>query len=103
MPALDHKNISNHPEAVIEIPVRDFEDMLEGAASRGARKALTEIGLDDEKAVKDINEIRSILEVWRDARKTALNTIVKLITTALLGFLTLGAAIKLGVIGDLKP
>ena len=96
------KSLHDHPEAVVELTIRDLDEIVEGAAKRGARKALAEIGLDDENAVKDVGELRSILSVWRDARQTALRTVVKTTTVALLGMMTLGAAIKLGVIGEIN-
>jgi hypothetical protein len=84
---------------MFEITRRDLDDIIETAAERGAKKALNAIGLDDEAAVKDVAELRGLMQVWRDARKTALMTVVKTITTALLGVLALGVAIQLGVIG----
>lgn len=104
MDSLDRRRqMKDHPEAVVELTVRDLDEIVEGAAKRGARLALSEIGLDDKNAVHDVGELRALLSAWRDARKTVLTTIVKATTTALLGLLALGAAIKLGVIDGLVP
>ena len=47
----------------------ELEDMLDRAAKRGASAALREVGLHDDDARKDISEMRSLLEAWRDTRK----------------------------------
>ena len=72
----------------------DFEDLLDRAAERGAERVLAHLGL-----ARDIRELRDLLEAWRDARRTAWQTTVKLITTAILAALLIGAAIKLKVFG----
>lgn len=68
----------------------EFHDAIEMAAERGARKALESIGLHDEDAGRDVRELRSLLESWREARKSVIQTIAKIVTTALLGALALG-------------
>jgi hypothetical protein len=40
-----------------------------------------------------------LLEAWRDARRTAWRTFVKVVTTGLLAALLVGAAIKLKLVG----
>jgi hypothetical protein len=40
-----------------------------------------------------------LLEAWRDARRTAWRTTVKVVTTAVLSMLLVGAAIKLKLMG----
>ena len=66
----------------------ELEDMLDRAAKRGAREALRSIGLLDESAHKDITEMRSLLEAWRDTRKSIWSTTVRIITVALLTFIS---------------
>ena len=65
----------------------EVEDMLDRAARRGAKEALRSIGLLDDDAQKDIIEMRSLLEAWRDTRKSFWSTVVKLTTVALLTFI----------------
>lgn len=77
----------------------DFEDLLDRAAERGAERVLGHLGLENGHAARDIRELRDLLEAWRDARHTAWQTTVKLITTAILAALLIGAAIKLKVFG----
>ena len=78
----------------------DFEELLNGAAERGAERALARLGLENGHAARDIGELRELLEAWRDARRTAWQTAVKVVTTAILAMLLVGAAIKLKLMGS---
>ena len=77
----------------------DFDDLLERAAERGAERCLAHLGLENGHAAKDIHELRDLLEAWRDARRTAWQTTVKVVTTGILAALLVGAAIKLKLMG----
>ncbi len=77
----------------------DFDDLLDGAAERGAERVLAHLGLENGHAARDIRELRNLLEAWRDARRTAWQTTVKVITTGILAVLLAGAAIKLKLMG----
>lgn len=74
----------------------EMELLLERAAKKGAREALHQLGLHDEEAPEDIRELRNLLDSYRDAKKTAWSTIIKMITTAFVGALMIGAYVKLG-------
>ena len=71
----------------IKLTTEELEDILDKAARRGAKEALRSIGLLDDDAQKDIIEMRSLLEAWRDTRKSFWSTVVKLTTVALLTFI----------------
>jgi len=71
----------------IKLTPDDLEEMLDNAARRGAKEALRSIGLLDDAAARDIIEMRSLLEAWRDTRKSVWSTIVKVTTVALLTFI----------------
>ena len=71
----------------ITLTIEQIEEMLDKAARRGAKEALRSIGLLDDDAQKDIIEMRSLLEAWRDTRKSFWSTVVKLTTVALLTFI----------------
>ena len=71
----------------IKLTSEQLEDMLDNAARRGAKEALRSIGLLDDDAAKDIIEMRSLLEAWRDTRRSVWSTVVKLATVALLTFI----------------
>ena len=73
--------------ADIKLTAEELEDMMDRAARRGAKEALRSIGLLDDDAVKDIIEMRSLLEAWRDTRKSIWSTVVKLTTVGLLTFI----------------
>ena len=71
----------------IKLTTEELEDMLDRAARRGAKEALRSIGLLDDAAHKDITEMRSLIEAWRDTRKSIWATITKLVTVAVLTFI----------------
>ena len=77
----------------------DFDELLDGAAERGAERVLAHLGLENGHAARDIRELRDLLEAWRDARRTAWQTTVKMVTTGLLAVILVGAAIKLKLMG----
>lgn len=64
--------------------------LLNEAAERGAEVALKKVGLHDEDAGNDIREVRSLLETWRDTKKTINQTIARIITTGILAILAIG-------------
>jgi hypothetical protein len=74
----------------------ELEIMLDKAAKRGAREALKDIGLLDEAAYTDMREIRSLLEAWRDTKRTVGQTVTRFLTMALLGLIAAGVYIKVG-------
>src|SRR4051812_50105520 len=45
--------------------------LIEEASGLGAEKALGALGLRDEGARRDMDELRELLQAWRDAKKTA--------------------------------
>jgi hypothetical protein len=65
----------------------ELEAMLDRAARKGAKQALASIGLLDDSAQRDITEMRSLLEAWRDTRKSVWNTVTKVITVSILTFI----------------
>lgn len=72
--------------AVRSISDAELKDMLREAAEWGAKRALADIGLHDDDAGEDVKELRGLLEMWRDAKKTAFKTTVSWMTK---GFLIL--------------
>ena len=84
----------------IVMPEAEFEALLERAAETGARRALHEVGLDGDDAADDIRELRSLLGCMRLAKRTAVQTAVRLITTGILLALMAGLAIKLKLFGN---
>ena len=68
----------------------DFDDLLDRAAERGAERVLAHLGRENGHAARDIREQRGLIEAWRDARRTAWQTAVKVITTGILAALLVG-------------
>jgi hypothetical protein len=83
----------------VRMPEEEFEELLELAAERGAKRALADVGLVDEHAADDIRDLRSLLGAVRVAKRTAWQTVVRLITTGLILALIAGAVIKLKLFG----
>jgi len=77
----------------------DFDELLDRAAERGAERCLAHLGLENGSAAKDIRDLRDLLEAWRDARRTAWRTAIRVITTGVLAVLLVGTAIKLKIMG----
>lgn len=71
----------------VNLSPEELEEMLDRAAKRGAKEALRSIGLLDDSAHKDMVELRSLLEAWRDTRKSIWSTLVKLSTVGILTFI----------------
>jgi hypothetical protein len=86
-------------ENMLLVRREDFDELLSRAAERGAERVLAHLGLENGRAARDIGELRSLLDAWRDARRTAWQTTVKVVTTGILAALLVGAAIKLKLLG----
>lgn len=84
---------------MVVMPKEEFESLLNNAAERAAERVLAHLGLENGHAARDIRELRDLLEAWRDARRTAWQTVIKVATTGILATLLLGAAIKLKLFG----
>lgn len=93
------ENHLTEPEIAITLRPDDLDDLLTRAAERGAERCLAHLGLENGHAARDIRELRDLLDAWRDARRTAWQTSIKVITTGVLAALLVGAAIKLKLMG----
>jgi hypothetical protein len=86
-------------EHLVHMPLEDFEQLLETAAERGARKAMADVGLDGEHAAQDIRALRGLLEAFNTAKRTIWQTAIKMFTTALILALVTGAAVHFKLFG----
>jgi hypothetical protein len=93
-------NLTEREKKLLQFRKADFDDLLNSAAERGAERVLSRLGLENGHAARDIGELRELLEAWRDARRTAWRTTIKVITTAALAMLLVGVAIKLKLMGS---
>jgi len=80
----------------INLTPEELEDMLDRAARRGAKEALKSIGLSDDDASKDLHEMRTLLEAYRDTKKSIWQTAVRISTIALLSFIAASVWMQLG-------
>ena len=80
----------------INLTPEELEAMLDRAARRGACEALRSMGLQDEDAHKDILEMRTLLEAYRDTKKSIWNTVVRISTVALLSFIAASVWMQIG-------
>ena len=91
------------PPALVEnmllLRKEDFDDLLNRAAERGARRALADVGLDGDDAANDIRELRNLLDAFNAAKHTAWQTVIKMITTGFVLALLAGTLIKLKMYG----
>ena len=61
--------------AQITLTPDELEAMLDRAAKRGAKELINALGLHDDSAAKDIQEMRNLLESWRETRRSIWSTI----------------------------
>ena len=80
----------------INLTTEELEAMLDRAARRGAREALKSLGLQDDDAHKDLLEMRTLLEAYRDTKKSIWQTVVRISTVALLSFVAASVWMQLG-------
>jgi len=70
----------------------EITNLIEQSAELGAKKALRDIGFsDDKELLTDVSELRSLLDSWRTAKRTAGKTIIQALTTLFLAMLMAGA------------
>jgi len=86
-------------QGFVRMPEAEFEAILARAAEAGAKRALADVGLEGEEAALDIRDLRSLLDCIRFVRRTAVQTVVRLLTTAVMLALLAGIAFKLKIFG----
>lgn len=76
--------------------------IVEESSEVGAARALARLGLADEGAQDDIDELRELLSAWRQAKASAWKAAVEWLVRAVLALLLIGIAVRLGMPGLLK-
>ena len=76
--------------------------LVEEACEIGAERALEALGLKDQKARRDMDELRELLQAWRDAKKSAWQAVVSWAVRIILALLVLGMSVRLGLLDLLK-
>lgn len=77
--------------------------LVEEASEVGADRALAALGLKDEHARRDMDELRELLRAWRDAKKSAWNAVVTWMVRIFLAVLVAGIAVKVGLLEMIRP
>ena len=75
----------------------EIRAMIEEASDRGAVRALERLGLGDDEAKADLDELRDLLTAWRDAKSSALKGLVHWVLRFLLVLALFGLATRFGV------
>ena len=70
--------------------------IVEEATDNGAERMLERLGLSDPTAHNDIDELRELLNAWRDAKASAWKEVVTWTVRGLLALLLIGIAVRLG-------
>ena len=78
------------------ITPEQLEEILDRAAKKAAKQALCDLGLSDMDAATDIRELRSLLDSWRDTKKSIWKTLVQLGTVAVLTFIATAVWMQVG-------
>lgn len=76
--------------------------MVEEASELGAERVLRRIGLGDEDALGDIDELRELLSAWRATKASAWKAAIGWLVRGALALLLIGIAVRLGVPGMLR-
>lgn len=76
--------------------------LIEEASEVGAERALAALGLKDEQARRDMDELRELLRAWRDAKRSARNAVVSWAVRIGLALLVAGIAVKVGALELLR-
>ncbi len=76
--------------------------IIEEASELGAERMLARMGLDDSAAHSDLNELRQLLQAWRDAKASAWKAAVAWVVRGLLALLLVGLAWRGGMTDLLK-
>jgi hypothetical protein len=83
----------------MQITNEKLGELLAQASESGARRALTQLGLADERAPVDMAELRELLSAWRDAKRSARTAVIGWAVKTALALLLIGLAVKLGLPG----
>lgn len=71
--------------------------IVEETTELAADRVLSRLGLSDDNAQDDLDELRELLGAWRDAKASAWKAAVEWMVRGLLAALLIGIAMRLGV------
>lgn len=84
------------------VAVATLRGVIEEASELGARRAIADLGLNDEHAGRDVRELRDLLKAWRDVKSSAVKEVASWLVRLLLAILLIGLSVKLGLLEHLK-
>jgi hypothetical protein len=71
--------------------------IVEETTELAADRVLSRLGLSDDNAQEDLDELRELLGAWRDAKASAWKAAIDWVVRGLLALLLIGIAMRLGV------
>lgn len=71
--------------------------IVEESSEMGADRAMARLGLSDDNAQDDIDELRELLQAWRDAKASASKAAIQWVVRGVLALLLIGIAVRIGV------
>jgi len=81
------------------IDIVTLRALVEEASQNGATRALASLGLDDDRARRDMDELRELLSAWRDAKRSAWKAVVSWVLRLALASVLVAMAVKLDLTG----
>ena len=79
------------------VDLTTLKALVEEASQAGAERALGALGLEGPGARRDMDELRELLQAWRDAKRSAVRAVVGWVVRFGLALLLVGLAFKLGL------
>ncbi|GAA0269970.1 hypothetical protein GCM10009127_07490 [Alteraurantiacibacter aestuarii] len=70
--------------------------VVEEASEMGADRVLYRLGLEDENAQDDLDELRDLLAAWRAAKASASKAVIEWAVRGVMALLLIGIAFRLG-------
>ena len=77
--------------------------LVEESSQIGARRALGALGLDDERARRDMDELRELLAAWRDAKRSVWKAVAGWFARLALAMVLVGLAVRLRLTDLVTP
>lgn len=71
--------------------------VIEESSELGADRVLNRLGLEDENAQDDLDELRDLLAAWRAAKASASKAVIEWAIRGVMALLLIGIAVRLGV------
>lgn len=75
-----------------DLTADELDALLERVARRAVKDVLKELGLEADTAAEDMREIRSLLDAWRDTKRTVRQSIVGVLSKAFAGLVLVSLA-----------